>query len=227
MKYAFIERHKNLWPVTVQCHVLEVSASGFRQYRARQTTADCAPAAKGALSTMALLVHIRAIFHEMKAAYGWPRIWRELAARGIRTGKERVRKLMQANGLRARGKRKFRVTTDSKHDLPVSPNLLDRKFDVAAPNCFWSSDITCIWTGEGWLYLAVVLDLFSRQVIGFAMNERMTQQLVIDALRMAVFRRAPDAGLIFHSDRGSQYASTNFQLQLSAFGMKGSMSRNS
>jgi putative transposase len=156
-------------------------------------------------------------------AYGWPRVWRELAARGA--GKERVRKLMRAHGLRARGKKKFKVTTDSGHGFPVSPNLLERKFDVEAPNRFWSGDITYIWTDEGWMYLAVVIDLFSRQVVGFSMGERMTRQLVIDALRMAWFRRRPAAGLIFHSDRGSQYASEDFQGELKTFGMKGSMSR--
>jgi len=177
------------------------------------------------MSDMALRVHIRAIFAEMKGAYGWPRLWRELHARGIRAGKERVRKLMKADGLRARGKRKFKATTDSSHALPVSPNLLERKFDVEQPNRFWTGDITYVPTDEGWLYLAVVIDLFSRQVVGFAMNERMTRQLVIDALRMAWFRRRPAAGLIFHSDRGSQYASGDFQKQLAAFSMKGSMSR--
>ena len=174
---------------------------------------------------MALLVHIKAIFNEMKGAYGWPRIWRELQERGVRAGKERVRKLMKAHGLRARGKRKFKATTNSSHRLPVSPNLLERKFSVEAPDRVWTGDITYLWTEEGWLYLAVVIDLFSRQVVGFAMSERMTRQLVIDALRMAWFRRRPASGLIFHSDRGSQYASGDFQKQLSTFGMRGSMSR--
>jgi putative transposase len=223
MRYAFIERHKKVWPIVTQCRVLEVSVSGYGQYRARQSASGSAIV--GRLSDIALLVHIRAIFHEMKGAYGWPRVWRELAARGVRAGKERVRKLMRANGLRARGKKKFKVTTDSAHVLPVSPNLLERKFDVEAPNRFWSGDITYIWTDEGWVYLAVVIDLFSRRVVGFSMNEQMTRQLVIDALRMAWFRRRPAAGLIFHSDRGSQYASEDFQRELKAFGMKGSMSR--
>lgn len=224
MRYAFIERHRTIWPIVTQCRVLEVSVSGYGQYRARRLPG--APAsAKGRLSDMALLVHIGAVFHEMKGAYGWPRVWRELAGRGVRAGKERVRKLMQANGLRARGRKKFKVTTDSGHGLPVSPNLLERKFDVEAPNRFWSGDITYVWTDEGWMYLAVVIDLYSRQVVGFSMDERMTRQLVIDALRMAWFRRRPAAGLIFHSDRGSQYASENFQRQLEAFGMTGSMSR--
>jgi putative transposase len=223
MRYAFIERHKKVWPIVTQCRVLEVSVSGYGQYRARQSASGSAIV--GRLSDIALLVHIRAIFHEMKGAYGWPRVWRELAARGVRAGKERVRKLMRAHGLRARGKKKFKVTTDSAHGLPVSPNLLERKFDVEAPNRFWSGDITYIWTDEGWVYLAVVIDLFSRRVVGFSMNEQMTRQLVIDALRMAWFRRRPAAGLIFHSDRGRQYASEDFQRELKAFGMKGSMSR--
>jgi transposase InsO family protein len=196
MRYAFIERHKKVWPIVTQCRVLEVSVSGYGQYRARQSASGSAIV--GRLSDIALLVHIRAIFHEMKGAYGWPRVWRELAARGVRAGKERVRKLMRAHGLRARGKKKFKVTTDSAHVLPVSPNLLERKFDVEAPNRFWSGDITYIWTDEGWVYLAVVIDLFSRRVVGFSMNEQMTRQLVIDALRMAWFRRRPAAGLIFH-----------------------------
>lgn len=219
MKYAFIERHKKIWPIVIQCRVLEVSASGFHQHRLKPTTK--APR----LGTIALLVQIRSIFKEMKGAYGWPRIWRELASRGIKTGKERVRKLMKAQDIRARGKRKFKVTTDSSHGLATSPNLLERKFTVAQPNHVWTGDITYIQTDEGWLYLAVVIDLFSRQVVGFAMGERMTKALVIDALRMAWFRRKPSANLIFHSDRGSQYASGDFQKQLKAFKMQGSMSR--
>ena len=132
---------------------------------------------------------------------------------------------MKVHGLRARGKRKVKATTNSSHGLLVSPNLLGRRFAVEAPNRVWAGDITYVWTQEGWLYLAVVIDLFSRQVVGFAMSERMTRQLVIDALRMAWFRRRPTNGLIFHSDRGSQYASGDFQKQLVTFGMKGSMSR--
>ena len=183
---------------------------------------------------MALAVHVKAIFHEMKGAYGWPRIWRELAARGIRAGKERVRKLMQGNGLRVRGKRRFKVTTDSAHGLAVSPNLLERRFDVALPNRVWTGDVTYIWTSEGWVYLAKrqmlcicadVIELYSRQIVGFAMDATITRQLVIDALRMAWFRGKPSPGLIFHSDRGSQYASGDFQSQLAAFSMTGSMSR--
>jgi putative transposase len=225
VRYAFVERHRNVWPVVVQCRVLEVSVSGYRQHRARGAKPPAAAPEGKRLGDMALLAHIRAVFHEMKGAYGWPRVWRELAARGLRAGKERVRKAMRADGLRARGKRKFRVTTDSTHGLPVSPNLLERKFDVAEPNKVWTGDITYVWTDEGWVYLAVVIDLFSRRIVGFSMSKRMTRQLVLDALRMAWFRRRPAPGLIFHSDRGSQYASGDFQKQLTEFGMKGSMSR--
>lgn len=225
MKYAFIKRHANVWPVVVQCDCLGVSASGYRQHFARQKTDGRSSKPGQRMSQMALAVHVKALFHEMKGAYGWPRIWRELVARGIRTGKERVRKLMKDNGLGARGKRRFKVTTDSSHGLPVSPNLLQRQFDVAQPNRVWTGDVTYLWTAEGWVYLAVVIDLYSRQIVGFAMDATMTRQLVIDALRMAWFRRKPSSGLIFHSDRGSQYASGDFQSQLAAFGMKGSMSR--
>ena len=126
MRYAFIERHEHVWPITVQCRVLAVSASGYHQHRARSE----APDQPGRIRNMALLVHIRAVFAEMKGAYGWPRIWRELAARGVHAGKERVRKLMKANGLHARGKRKFKATTNSNHTLPVSPDLLERNFNT-------------------------------------------------------------------------------------------------
>ncbi len=161
----------------------------------------------------------------MKGAYGWPRIWRELAARVVRAGKERVRKLMHANGLRARGKKKFRMTSNSRNGLLLSPNLPERRFDVSEPNRVWSGEVTYVWTDEGWLYLAVVIDLLSRQVVCFSMGERMTRILVIDALRMAWFRRRPAPGMIFHSDRGNQHASEDFQRQLMTFDMKGSMSR--
>jgi len=142
-------------------------------------------------------------------------------------GKDRVRKLMQQHGIKARAKRRFKATTNSKHDLPVAPNLLERRFDVATPDRAWAGDITYIATDEGWLYLTVVIDLFSRQVVGWSLGGRMTRQLVMDALRMAWFRRGPDksSGLIFHSDRGAQYCSADFQNLLKGYGMRSSMSR--
>jgi len=144
---------------------------------------------------------------------------------GIRVGKERVRRMMQEHGIKARDKRKFVVTTDSKHKLPIAANLLQRNFTAAAPNHVWTGDITYIATDEGWLYLAVVLDLFSRQVVGWSMQPHMQSSLVTDALRMAWFRRAPDEGVIFHSDRGAQYCGHEFQSALTGYKMKSSMSR--
>ena len=139
------------------------------------------------------MVHIRAVYAANRGAYGWPRIWRELHAQGIRVGKQRVQRLMQQHGIRARGKRRFRVTTtDSRHNLPIAPNLLNRNFTVAAPNQAWTGDITYIPTAEGWLFLAVVVDLFSRRVVGWSMHSEMRSSLAIDALEMARFQRAAD-----------------------------------
>jgi putative transposase len=180
------------------------------------------------LSDEALLVYISAAYAENRGAYGWPRIWRQLRAQGIRVGKQRVQRLMQQHGIRARGKRRFRVTTtDSRHDLPIAPNLLNRNFTVAAPNQAWVGDLTYIATEEGWLFLAVVIDLFSRRVVGWSMQPDMRRDLVIDALEMAWFQRRPDreAELIFHSDRGSQYASDDFRKVLKQCGITPSMSR--
>ncbi len=226
MKYAWIARHKSHWPVTLICEVLEVSTSGYFEH-ARRAAPDrpTNPAERCRIDDMALLVHIRAIHAEVKAEYGWPRMWKELHARGIRVGKTRVQRLMQQHGIQARGKKKFVVTTDSRHSLPVADNLLARNFTIAAPDTVWTSDITYIATDEGWLYLTAVLDLFSRQVVGWSMRDHMQASCVTDALRMAWFRRCPDAGLIFHSDRGSQYCSHAFQDVLTGYGMKSSMSR--
>ena len=221
MKYAWIERHKRDWPVSVQCEVLGVSPSGYHQHFSRRAS----PQARKRVSNDALLVHIKAIHAEVKGEYGWPRVWKELLFRGLRVGKERVRKLMVLHDIKARGKKKYKVTTDSKHNLPVAPNLLARQFAPSAPNRVWTSDITYIATAEGWLYLAAVIDLFSRQIVGWSMQPSMKKELVIDALRMAWFRRHPAPGLIFHSDRGSQYCSADFQAALSAYGMRCSMSR--
>ena len=224
MKYAFIERHRRVWPIRVQCRVLRVSVSGYHQHVARRREI----ARRRHLSDEALLVHIRVVFAENRGAYGWPRIWRELRDRGIRVGKQRVQRLMQQYGIRARGKRRFRVmTTDSRHELPIAPNLLHRNFTVAAPNQAWAGDITYIQTEEGWLFLAIVIDLFSRRVVGWSLQPDMRCDLVIDALKMAWFQRSPNhkAGLIFHSDRGSQYASQDFRMALAQRGITASMSR--
>jgi putative transposase len=224
MKYAFIQRNKRVWPICVQCRVLLVSVSGYHEHLARRVDI----AQRRHLSDQALLVHISAVYAENRGAYGWPRIWRQLRAQGIRVGKQRVQRLMQKHGIYARGKRRFRVmTTDSRHDLPIVSNVLDRKFTVAAPNQAWVGDLTYIATDEGWLFLAVVIDLFSRKVVGWSMRPDMQRNLVIDALEMAWFKRNPGtkAELIFHSDRGSQYASEDFSEVLKEHGITPSMSR--
>jgi transposase InsO family protein len=224
MKYAFIQRHRRVWPISVQCRVLRVSVAGYHGHWVRRRGL----VQRRHLSKEALLVHIRAVYAANRGAYGWPRIWRQLRAQGIRVGKQRVQRLMQQHGIRARGKRRFRITTtDSRHGLPIAPNLLDRNFTVAKPNQVWVGDITYIPTDEGWLFLAVVIDLFNRQVVGWSLGEDMRGELVIDAFEMAWFRRRPSrkTELMFHSDRGSQYASQQFQELLRGRGIKASMSR--
>ena len=197
--------------------------AGYHEHFVRRATA----AQRRHLSDDALLVHIKAVHGESRGGYGWPRVWKELLARGIRVGKERVQKLMQLHGIRGKGKKRFKVTTDSNHTLPISPNLLNREFAVSVRDTVWAGDITYIATDEGWLFLAVVIDLFSRQVVGWSLQETMTRGIVIDALRMAWFKRSPSkqSGLIFHSDRGSQYASHDFRDVLKEYGITSSMSR--
>jgi len=224
MKYAFIQRNRLVWPISVQCRVLLASVSGYHEHLARRVRIG----QRRHLNKEALLVHIRAVYAENRGAYGWPRVWRQLHKQGIRVGKQRVQRLMQKHGIQARGKRRFRiVTTDSKHCLPLAPNVLDRKFTVAAPNQVWVGDLTYIPTEQGWLFLAVVIDLFSRKVVGWSMRPDMQRELVLDALDMAWLGRNPGkrTGLIFHSDRGSQYASDDFTQLLNRHGITPSMSR--
>ena len=224
MKYAFIRHHRRVWPISVQCRVLRVSVAGYHEHLARGRDV----VQRRHLSKEALLVHIRAVYAVNRGAYGWPRIWRQLRAEGIRVGKQRVQRLMQQHGIRARGKRRFRIaTTDSRHGLPIAPNLLDRNFTAARPNQAWVGDITYIPTDEGWLFLAVVLDLFNRQVVGWSLAEDLGCELVIDAFEMAWYRRCRGrrTELIFHSDRDSQYASEPFRELLRKRGIKASMSR--
>jgi transposase InsO family protein len=204
--------------------MLGVSVAGYHEHFLRRLQI----ARRRHLSAEALVVHIRAVYAASRGAYGWPRIWRELHSQGIRVGKQRVQRLMQQHGIRARGRRRFRLmTTDSRHSLPIAPNLLNRNFTVAAPNQAWTGDITYIPTGDGWLFLAVVIDLFSRRVVGWSMKPEMRSSLVIDALEMAWLQRRPDksTGRIFHSDRGSQYASHEFSQVLQTCGIAASMSR--
>jgi putative transposase len=224
VKYALIRQNRRLWPIGAQCRMLGVSVAGYHEHFVRRLQL----ARRRHLSAEALVVHIRAVFAANRGAYGWPRVWRELRAQGIRVGKQRVQRLMQQHGIRARGRRRFRVnTTDSRHGLPIAPNLLNRNFTVAAPNQTWTGDITYIPTDEGWLFLAVVIDLFSRRVVGWSMQPEMRSSLVIDALEMAWLQRSPDKTekRIFHSDQGSQYASREFSWLLQERGITASMSR--
>ena len=219
MKYAWIAEQGKSYPLSDACNVLDVSISGYRAWK-RGGTPD-----RKRLTDSQMLALIRAIHTELKSAYGSPRRVRERRARGFSASKERVGRLMRENGIYARHKRRYKVTTDSKHGMPVAANLLDRNFTPAAPNQVWTSDITYLWTDEGWLYLAIVLDLFNREVVGWSLKPRMTTDIVTNALTMAWFRRRPAPGLMHHSDRGSQYASHAFQDKLRAYGMTCSMSR--
>jgi putative transposase len=217
MKFQFIRDHREDFPVRLMCGVLEVSPSGFYDWLRR-------PESPRAAEDRALVAKIQAVHGDSRRTYGSPRVHASLKAEGYRIGRKRVARLMRENDIRARTKRKFRVTTDSRHDHPVAPNRLDRQFTVEAPNTVWLADISYIPTREGWLYLAVVLDLYSRQVVGWAMDEEMPQELTLAALDMALKRRRPLPGLMHHSDRGSQYAAA-YQARLAEHGIVGSMSR--
>ena len=219
MKYAWMDTQRGHFPLLAMCATLVVSPSGYRAWRRGGT-----PHRKR-LTDAQLLALLRAIHAELKGAYGSPRMLAELRGRGFAVGKARVERLMRAHGIRARHKRRYKATTDSQHTLPVADNRLARQFTPTAPNHVWTADITYLWTDEGWLYLAVVLDLFNREVVGWALQPRMTADLVAEALAMATGRRHPGAGLLHHSDRGSQYVSRPFQDQLTGSGMICSMSR--
>jgi len=173
----------------------------------------------------ALAAKIRVIHRESRETYGSPSIWDALVKQGHSVGEHRIARLMRAEGIRAKTVKKWRATTQSNHRMPVAANTLDRQFSVTRPNRVWAGDITYVWTTEGWLYLAVVLDLYSRAVIGWALEARLTGDLTQHALTMAIRHRTPKAGLLHHSDRGSQYAATAYQQLLTTHGMTGSMSR--
>lgn len=218
MRFAFIAVEKACFPVRLLCRVLEVSRAGFYAWQDRAPSPHAQADAR-------LGVEIAAIHAESRQRYGSPRVQVELGARGHRTSRKRVARLMRQRGLAGRRRRRFRATTDSRHTLPVTGNVLDRQFAQPAPDVAWVTDITYIATGEGWLYLAVILDLCSRLVVGWAVSERITRDLTLNALEMALVRRRPLPGLLHHSDRGSQYASGDYQAVLAAEGMVCSMSR--
>jgi putative transposase len=218
MKYKFIEAHREEFAVKIMCRVLDVSRSGYYDWRKRKPSARDRANAK-------LLEAIKRIFERSRKTYGSPRIHAELKAQGKTCSRNRVARLMRKHGIRARRPRRRVRTTDSKHNRPVAPNLLDRQFEAERPNQKWVADISYIDTDEGWLYLATVMDLFSRRIVGWAMADHMETSLVEQALRMALLRRRPAAGLLHHSDRGSQYASKNYRALLATWNITVSMSR--
>lgn len=220
MKYQFLAAHQQVFPIRRMCQVLGVSPSGYYAWRRR------APSRR-ALADAALEVPIRAIFAESQQTYGSPRVHAELVAQGKRCGRHRVARLMRLAQLRVRHKRRARPPTTTRVDtaLPVAPNRLARDFTATAPNCKWLCDITYVPTDEGWLYLAAVLDLFSRRIVGWHLDDTLETSLALEALRMALGRRQPPAGLLHHSDRGCQYASVDYQAVLTAHHLAVSMSR--
>lgn len=212
-----MESWRHVWPVEMICRVMQVSERGYRSWRRK-------PISKRERTDMKVLAHIREQDRLSLHSYGRPRMTMELKEAGLEVGERRVGRLMKINGIKPVRTRKHKVTTDSHHQLGVAPNLLDGDFVAAAPNQKWAGDISYIWTAEGWLYLAVILDLHSRRVVGWAVSDRMKKDLAIRALDMAVRLRNPPKGCIFHSDRGSQYCSYDYQKKLQAYHMRPSMS---
>lgn len=218
MRFAFIATEKACYPVALLCRVLQVSRSGYYAWHKR-------PAPTRTRQDQVLGLEVAAIHARSRGRYGSPRVHAELRERGQPIARKRVARLMRAAGLRARERRRFRCTTDSGHAMAIRGNLLAQCFAVAQPNTTWVTDITYLWTLEGWLYLAVILDLFSRRVIGWALSERLERGLALAALAMALKQRQPSSGLLHHSDRGSQYASHEYQQLLAQHGILSSMSR--
>ncbi len=218
MKCAVIARHRGEFPLTLMCRVLSVSRAAFYAWERR------GPSSRHLLDAR-LRVELAGFHRRSRRSYGRPRLLRDLRDAGYRVGQERVRRLMREAGLVGRPQRRFRITTDSQHAHPIAANHLDRQFAVAKPNQVWAADITYCWTQEGWLYLAVMLDLASRRVVGWATSRLLERELVLTALRRALALRQPSPALLHHSDRGSQYASTDYQAVLAARGIRCSMSR--
>ena len=219
MKYQFIAAHREEFEIAVMCRVLHVSRSGYYAWCKR-------PISARKMADQQLSQQIKEIHQHSRQTYGSPRIRAELAAQGVKCGRKRVARLMRQANLRARQNRKFKViTTDSTHNHPVAPNRLEQDFTASRPNEKWLGDITYIPTAQGWLYLAVILDLYSRRIVGWAMSDSLERHLVITALQMALHRRQPPPGLLHHSDRGSQYASDDYQAVLTSHQIQASMSR--
>jgi putative transposase len=218
MRYQAMRDHEERVPVRVMCRALAVSPAGYYAWAAR-------PESRRTAANRRLVTMIRAIHTESRNTYGSPRIHATLQAQGQRVSTHRVARLMRAGRIRAKTVKKWRATTDSAHLYPVVPNTLNRQCAVAAPNQIWAGDITYVWTAEGWLYLAVVLDLYSRRVIAWGMGSRLTQELVAGTLTMAMEHRRPASGLLHHTDRGAQYAAILYREMLAGHGLTASMSR--
>jgi putative transposase len=217
MRFRLIDAAKEEFPVRRLCKVLGVSQSGYFAWRSR-------PACRRQRDDLVLLAHVRSAFRLSNETYGSPRMTRELQDQGLHVGRRRTARLMRENGLRARQPRRFKRTTDSLHAFPVAPNLIEQDFAAERPDEKWGSDLSYIWTREGWLYLAVVIDLYARRVVGWAVSDRLHKELALAALRRALVVRRPSAGLIHHSDRGSQYCSTEYQAELRKHGILISLS---
>jgi putative transposase len=218
VKYGFILEHKAAFSIRAMCRVLEVSPSGYYQWCRR-------PKSKRALENERLLGKIRQLHSQSRQNYGSPKIYRGLRQLGEGCNHKRIERLMRENGILAKRVKKFKVTTNSRHSEAVAENLLDRQFKVGQPDKVWVSDITYVWTEEGWLYLAIFLDLYSRMVVGWSMSERMSAELLVSAFAMGQSRRGGRVSPLVHSDRGSQYASAAFREQLAAYHCGQSMSR--
>lgn len=200
------------------CRVLQVARSGYYAWLKRKPSTR-------ERDDLRLVAEVGAAYRRGRRAYGSPRVHLELKKAGFHVGRKRVARLMKKMGIIGRPPRRFYVTTESGHDFPVAPNLVQKNFDVAGPDKLWGADITYAWTGEGWLYLAVVIDLYSRKVIGWAIGDYLRVELVLDALEMAINQRCPSEGLVHHSDRGIQYASGSYRSVLKKHGIACSMSR--
>jgi transposase InsO family protein len=218
VRFALVDAEKANYPVAVLCDALEVSRSGYYAWRGR-------PVAPRARADARLAAQIRATHERSRRTYGSPRVHAELRARGIRVGRKRVERLMRQHGIQARRRRRYCRTTDSRHELPVAPNVLQRRFEADAPNQVWVGDVTYVPTDEGWLFLAVLLDVFSRRAVGWAMSASNDRTLALEALERARRARRPAPGLVHHTDRGSPYASDDYRLELRKQAMVPSMSR--
>ena len=217
MRFQLIDAAKEEFPVRRLCKVLGVSQSGYFVWRSR-------PACRRQRDDLVVLAHVRSAFRLSNETYGSPRMTRKLQDQGLHVGRRRTARLMRENGLRARQPRRFKRTTDSLHAFPVAPHLIEQDFAAERPDEKWGSDLSYIWTREGWLYLAVVIDLYARRVVGWAVSDRLHKELALAALRRALVVRRPSAGLIHHSDRGRQYCSTEYQAELRKHGILISMS---